>query len=230
MIFTGSGDFVAQGEKMLAYLQELAGLQPYHAVLDIGSGIGRIAIPLTGYLDQNGRYEGFDVVRRGVEWCQKNISSRHANFQFRYIDLDNDLYKSGGGSARDFTFPYEDNQFDLTVLTSVFTHMLPDEVENYLKEIQRVLKPGGKCFATFFVWNDQAAQHQNPAFAFPHDKGHYRLMDEQVKSANVAFEEQYLEGIIAQAGLSKQAVHYGFWAGRDKTACKDFQDIVILRK
>ena len=30
------------------------------------------------------------------------------------------------GSAADFRFPYADEDFDLVVLTSVFTHMLPD--------------------------------------------------------------------------------------------------------
>jgi len=230
MIFTGSGDFRAQGEKMLEYFQTLGGLKPGHSVLDIGSGIGRIAIPLTGYLSEEGRYEGFDVVKRGVDWCQKHISSRHPNFHFRYIDLDNDLYKSGGASAADFTFPYETDSFDFVVLTSVFTHMIPAEVENYLKEIQRVLRPGGTCFATFFIWNEEAASRQNPAFTFPHDKGHYRLMDEQVQSANVAFEEAYLDELIGQAGLKKEAVYYGYWAAsRKKEDCKDFQDVVIMR-
>ena len=34
LIYTGSGDFRAQGEKMRGYLAELAGLQPRHRVLD----------------------------------------------------------------------------------------------------------------------------------------------------------------------------------------------------
>ena len=232
MIFTGSGDFKAQGEKMLEYFRTLAGLKPEHSVLDIGSGIGRIAIPLTSYLDEKGRYEGFDVVKRGVDWCRKQVSSRYPNFNFQHIDLDNDLYKSGGASAANFKFPYEDNSFDFVVLTSVFTHMLPAEVANYLKEIQRVLQPGGRCFATFFIWNDESAKgvKKNPAFTFPYDKGHYRLMDEQVQAANVAFDETYLDQLIQEAGLKKEATYYGFWPGRKKEECKDFQDIVILEK
>ena len=47
--------------------------------------------------------------------------------------------------ASEYTFPYEDGEFDVVVLTSVFTHMLPDDVAHYLDEIARVLKPGGRA-------------------------------------------------------------------------------------
>ena len=233
LIFTGSGDFKAQGEKMLGYFKTFGGLRPYHRVLDIGSGIGRMAVPLTTFLNENGTYNGFDVVERGVAWCKKKITSKFPNFQFQYIPLDNDLYKSGGSSAANFKFPYPDQSFDFVILTSVFTHMLPDEVANYLKEISRVLAPGGTCFATFFVWNEESAtlSAANPAFQFPHDYGHYRLMDENVKSANVAYEETYLQqNLIADAQLKLKAAYYGYWCGRPKLDTKDFQDILILEK
>ncbi|MCB0588107.1 MAG: class I SAM-dependent methyltransferase [Phaeodactylibacter sp.] len=233
LIYTGSGDFRAQGEKMRQDLVELAGLQPHHRVLDVGSGIGRIAVPLTEYLDEQGSYEGFDVVEVGVRWCEKAITSHFPNFRFTYVSLDNDLYRSGGGSAADFRFPYPDEDFDVVVLTSVFTHMLPGEVANYLREIGRVLCPGGRCFATFFIWNEEAARlsRANPHFTFPYDRGHYRLMDEQVQAANVAYEEGYLRReLIEGAGLKVEQAHYGYWAGRKKERCKDFQDILVLSK
>lgn len=233
LIYTGSGDFRAQGEKMRKYLIELAGLQPRHRVLDVGSGIGRIAVPLTEYLGEEGSYEGFDVVEVGVRWCEKTITRRFPNFRFKYVDLDNDLYRSGGDNAAAFRFPYPDGDFDLVILTSVFTHMLPNEVANYLGEISRVLKPGGRCFATFFLWNEEAARlsRGNPHFSFPYDHGYYRLMDEQVQAANVAYEEGRLrQEMIEAAGLEVEQAHYGYWAGREKEGCRDFQDILVLYK
>lgn len=232
MIFTGAGDFKREGLKMRQYLVEETGLQPDHQILDIGSGIGRMAVALSGYLNEQGRYEGFDVVKKGVKWCQKNISSRFPNFHFRHIDLNNDLYKSSGGDASSFTFPYDEEQFDRIVLISVFTHMLPEEVAHYLIEISRVIKENGRCLATFFVLNEESKRlmEQQSHFNFPYDHGHYRLMSERVKSANVAFEERYLKKIAEAAGLEVEHFFPGHWCGREVNDCKDFQDIMILKK
>ena len=232
LIFTGSGDFIKLGNKLVNSLKVHCKLQPNHAVLDIGSGIGRVAIPLTKYLNAEGKYEGFDVIKTGIDWCQKNITPNHPNFQFRYVPLKNDLYRESGNDAADFVFPYHDNSFDCVVLTSVFTHMLPEEVENYLSEIQRVLKTGGKCFVTFFILNEHSKDFisKNTHFHFPFNKGHYSLMDEKVKGANVAFEEEYLDRVFFEKNLKVHAKHFGYWAGREKENSVDFQDVIILEK
>ena len=39
----------------------------------------------------------------------------------------------------------------MVYLISVFTHMLPEECENYAQEIMRVLRPGGRCAVTTFL-------------------------------------------------------------------------------
>lgn len=228
MIYTGSGDFRRSGQQSVELFKKLCGLQPQHSVLDIGSGIGRIAIPLTRFLNENGRYEGFDVVKKGVDWCQERITSRFPNFRFQYISLENDLYRSDGGSASSFHFPYPDASFDFAVANSVFTHMLPPEVDNYLGELRRVLRPGGVAYLTFFVFDEKTTW--SSGFDFPYDYDHYRLMDDEVKSANVAFEEANLRSMATKNGLKVQALHYGFWRGLPKTECHDFQDIVVVER
>jgi SAM-dependent methyltransferase len=226
MIYTGSGDFRRSGEQSVELFKKLCGLQPQHSVLDIGSGIGRIAIPLTRFLNEKGSYEGFDVVKKGVDWCQERITNRFPNFHFQYISLENDLYRSDGGSASNFRFPYPDASFDFAVANSVFTHMLPPEVDNYLGELRRVLRPGGVAYLTFFVYDTTTVWPTG--FDFPHDYGHYRLMDDEVKSANVAFEEANLRSMATKHGLKVRDMHYGFWRGLPKAECPDFQDIVIV--
>lgn len=232
LVYTGGGDFVKEGKKIRDLFIEIADLKPNAAVLDIGSGIGRIAIPLTEYLNKDGHYEGFDVVKLGVEWCQKNITTRFSNFRFQYIDLDNDLYRATGQNAANFEFLYPSTTFDFSVLNSVFTHMLPAEVENYLKEISRVLKNGGQCYVTFFLLNKHAEVFlkTDNDFDFPFDYGHYRLMDDQVKAANVAFQETWLQDVLKSTDLEIKNIYYGYWSGRVKEDCKDFQDIVLLQK
>jgi SAM-dependent methyltransferase len=139
-IFIGEGDFRATGHEFRELFIDLGGLTAEDDVLDVGSGIGRIAVGLTGFLD--GRYEGFDVVRKGVTWSQQEITPRYPNFHFQRADIFNKRYNRGGHElARDYRFPYEDGSFDFIFLASVFTHLLPDDAEHYVEEIGRVMRP-----------------------------------------------------------------------------------------
>ena len=214
----------------LDYFIEYCNLKPKSAILDIGSGIGRSAIPLTKHLNAEGKYEGFDVVKRGVDWCSKNITKRFPNFRFKYIPLNNDLYRQNGASPDQFRFPYNDESFDLIIVNSVFTHMIADEVENYFSEMKRVLKPKGIVYATFFLY-EKGMESFPHDFNFPHDYGHYRLMDNEVKSANVAFKKSFLtNNLVKEKGFFIKHLFPGSWNGLPAEECKEFQDLVILEK
>ena len=230
LIYTGSGNFKEIGEMQLRYFREYCNLLPSDAVLDIGSGMGRSAIALTRYLNSEGKYEGFDVVKRGVDWCSKNISSRYSNFQFNYVPLNNDLYRPTGNAPEVFRFPYPDDTFNLIIVNSVFTHMVAKEVENYFSEMTRVLKKGGSTYITFFLYDkDQTIFPKG--FDFPFDYINYRLMDNEVKSANVAYEKNYLNNELARKnGFKVRYLFEGSWRGLPKESCKEFQDLVILEK
>lgn len=233
LTYTGSGDFVRLGDWWRDFFIENGGLTPAHKVLDVGSGIGRIARGLTPFLDntEGGTYDGFDVIQLGVDWCNKHIAAHFPHFRFLYVPLKNDLYRADGEKATAFTFPYADDTFDFVILTSVFTHMVAEEVAHYLIEIQRVMKKNGTCVATFFVLNEQSrkAMASNPHFNFPHDFGHYALMDAAVQSANVAFDEAFLAEIVAKSGLKIKQKVVGFWSHGERSTPKDsYQDVWIL--
>ncbi|TVQ12279.1 MAG: class I SAM-dependent methyltransferase [Bacteroidetes bacterium] len=232
MIFTGAGDFINAGKLFLEFFRQYGELKPHHRVLDVGSGIGRMALPLTTFLSEEGSYEGFDIVNTGVKWCQKNISTHHPNFNFKLIALKNDLYSSEGDEAAELKFPYNNEEFDFVFLTSVFTHMVPSETKNYMKEISRVLKPSGKCLATFFVFDYQLPSTPiKPSFGFPVDHGYYKLMDPRVKSANVAFKYDYIEKELAHDNkLRIKKFVPGYWQGLEKNKDIDFQDILVFEK
>ncbi|WP_291140979.1 class I SAM-dependent methyltransferase [Flavobacterium sp. UBA7680] len=232
-IFIGSGDFLSQGKHHLELLKEYTSLQPDNSLLDVGCGIGRAAVPLTQYLSTKGKYEGFDVVKKGIDWCRKNISKDFSNFNFQHISLNNDLYNLTNQKAENFKFPYEDNSFDTVFLFSVFTHMQPKEVQNYLNEIYRVLKPDGKCLSTFFLYDDQNEEYiskENKGFCFPYQKENYRLMNEKVPSANIAFKEELLFEMIQTSQLKLENKIYGTWSNRAVNDLFDYQDILILKK
>ncbi len=140
----GAELFRTVGNLMVDWFKLYCNLRPDEKVLEVGCGIGRIAIPLTQYLT-SGSYEGFDIVPHGIEWCQTKISPRYPNFHFFLADVHNKAYyPQGQHPASEYTFPFGDDSFDFVFLTSVFTHMLPKDLERYTAEIGRVLKPSGR--------------------------------------------------------------------------------------
>lgn len=228
-IYTGPGNFRLIGNQQVNLLKIHAGLKPENRVLDIGCGIGRTASILTEFLSKEGSYEGFDAVEKGILWCQNTIGKDFRNFKFKYVPLENDLYNKNSQKAVDFKFPYEDDSFDTVFLFSVFTHMQPDEVQHYLKEIRRVLKKDGKCLATFFILSGKYPQREKEVFPF--QKGNYRLMDENVVNANIAFEEEFLNQMIEASGLQKSKFISGFWKDFNlKSDENEFQDVILLTK
>src|SRR5262249_30222476 len=84
--FVGGGPFDAIGQHCLQQFVEVGGLKPHHRVLDIGCGIGRMAIPMTQYLSPQGSYEGFDIVDIGIDWCKAHITTQYPNFRFQMAD------------------------------------------------------------------------------------------------------------------------------------------------
>lgn len=232
-IFIGRGDFLATGEIFFKHFKKYGNLTPQSSILDIGSGIGRMAIPFTNFLDKNGFYEGFDIVKQGVEWCNKNISTRYPNFNFTWIPLKNELYNaSTNDHASKITFPYPDNYFNFVFLTSVFTHMLPEDVENYIKEINRVLKTDGICFATFFILDNESQESMSSKGTknFKFDLGNYSLMDKTVKEANVAYKKEYIFEVLKTNNLDITYFIRGNWSGIYSEGLDEHQDIIIFKK
>ena len=91
------------------------------------------------YINKNGRYNGLDISKIGINWCKNNISAKHENFVFKHIDVHNKIYNPNGRIlASDLIFPYDSNCFDLVVANSLFTHMLPKDINNYLKEYYKL--------------------------------------------------------------------------------------------
>jgi len=233
LIFTGSGNYTLIGNQFFSHFQKYCDFTKDSAVLDIGCGIGRMAIPFTNYLSSKGRYEGFDIVKIGIDWCNKNIHGRFPNFNFKLIPLKNDLYLlNTNEKAAELQFPYKNDSFDLVFLTSVFTHMLPLDVENYISEIQRVLIKDKKCFATFFIIEEENETTPNSIGSknFPHNFGNYYLMDKNVKEANVAFKKSYIEELLKKNNLELTHFIKGNWSGIQNTELNEHQDIVIFKK
>lgn len=232
LIFIGDGDFRKTGDEFFRYFVELGGLKPDSHVLDVGCGIGRMAVPLTRFLT-SGSYEGFDIVPKGIKWCNRTITKKHPNFSFRLANIYNKTYNPKGDiAASEYRFPFADESFDLVFLTSVFTHMLPADVENYLSEIHRVLKKDGRGLVTHFLISEESLSLVKKGVSrleFRDSGKGYWTTSESTPEEAVAYDESELTDLYKKRGLTiVNPVHYGSWCGREKYL--SFQDIFIIEK
>jgi len=228
MRFVGMGDFREIGEEMAGLLVRVGGLRPADRVLDIGSGIGRVAIPLTRVLEPGATYDGFDIVRRGVDWCRRHVTPRHPNFRFHLVDVRSSEYRERGADASHFRFPFGDASFDFAFATSLFTHLMFEETRQYLREARRVLAPGGRLFATFFLLDDFSKARLptlDPRFHFAHADGAVRYANRDNPAAGVAIEQGALLELIREAGFAAHEIRHGQWCGREGGVT--FQDVVV---
>jgi SAM-dependent methyltransferase len=204
------------------------GLRPEHRVLDIGSGIGNVAIGLLGYLQ--GGYDGLEIHPDAVAWCQRAITARHPSFRFHRADVESHAYNpKGQASAASYLFPFPDRRFDFILLASVFTHMLPDQTEQYLREISRLLAPEGKCVASFFLLDETTragveANQSFLSFGVAHASGVCRLHDAAVPEAAVAIEESFVSEALERAGLRVAEARRGAWS----TGVAHDQDLLTI--
>jgi SAM-dependent methyltransferase len=230
-VYVGEGDaeqYRAVGRMMVDWFQKFGDLKPDEKVLEVGCGIGRIAVPLTQYL-KDGTYDGFDIIRHGIEWCQQKVTPRYPNFRFFLADVHNKFYHpEGRHPAAEYTFPFEDGQFDFVYLTSVFTHMMPKDLERYAMEIGRVLKPGGRCFCTAYVVTQDARAHLAAGTsvrrfaAYP--EGYWSTSSSNPEAA-IAYPDDYFDAVLRRAGLETVRFNSGEWWKNESA-----QDVLVARK
>jgi SAM-dependent methyltransferase len=220
------------GFELLGYLIGFAGLRPDDDVLDIGCGTGRAAYALAYYLDPSASYAGFDIVEELVAWCRDVISPRRPNFQFVRVDIRNSFYNPHGTiRPSEFTFPYPDGSFDVAFANSVFTHMLTPEVTRYLEEAARVLRPGGRCLTTWFLFDDEATRLHAAGkgqLRFQSQVGDTKVTDPRVPEAVAGFDEARVLRWVRECGFEVETSQPGWWSGR--RSYTSFQDILVLRR
>ena len=217
-------DFVFVGETMVRWLIG-QGLAPTHRVLEVGCGIGRMAVPLIRHLRDPGRYTGIDITAEKIDYCKRSVCHAAPHFRFIHADVYNKYYNPHGKlRAADYRFPFHPGEFDFVFLTSVFTHMLPDDMEHYLAEIERVLVPGGRCVSSFWITET------------PLDAPYHRYSDVCYISNpaepehGVYYLESFVRSCYERRELTLQTLRYGTWSGRKDGHPNSPQDVIIATK
>ena len=232
LVEIGDGEFVQIGEEFFNYFIKYGDLKPDYRVLDIGSGMGRMAFPLTKYLSNQGEYWGIDVAKDGINWCQERYPKQYPNFNFKVADIYNKMYNpTGQYKSSEYKFTYEDSYFDFIFLTSVFTHMYLPDIEHYLSEISRMLKPGKKCLITYFLLNNESLQNVNEGisnvkFLYEIEGGLTTNKDEPENA--IGIKEDLILNIYKKLPLTIDKIFHGKWSGKQN--CLSYQDIIVATK
>jgi hypothetical protein len=167
-----------------------------------------------------------------IEWCRQTYRD-YPNFRFHHADVYSTRYnRRSGPKASEYRFPIADGTQDMVFLSSVFTHMVPEEVDHYLSEIARVMKRDAVCRATYFLLDAQsrannAAGLTTPKFSFLFGSDGCLIEVEDVPEAAIAYDEDFIGALYAKYGLTIRILH-GEW-GRSRLL-RNWQDEIIAVK
>jgi SAM-dependent methyltransferase len=110
-------------------------LRPGEKVLDMGTGPGEPALTIAGKVGSQGRVTGIDLSENMIRIAREVATARGVqNVDFRVMDCSK--------------LTFEDSSFDAAI--SCFGYQIFTQPEKAAAETHRVLRPGGRVFAT--VW------------------------------------------------------------------------------
>jgi len=115
---------------------DLAGIAAGESVLDVGCGTGTLAIAAKRRVGESGKVYGIDASPEMIARARKKARKAGVELAFDTAAIE--------------AIPFPDATFDV-VLSTVMLHHLPDQArQEGIREIRRVLKPGGRLFAVDF--------------------------------------------------------------------------------
>ena len=117
------------GEAARKALLDQAALQPGHRALDVGCGTGTLATMIKR-LHPDVEVVGLDPDPKALARARRKAARARVSLEL----------KQGFGDE----LPYPNASFDGVFSSFMFHHLPPDEKERTLREVRRVLKPGGE--------------------------------------------------------------------------------------
>lgn len=153
-------------------------------ILDIGCGTYPLFLMNTKFLEKF----GIDKVVR-EEYC---MQASMRNISLLKFDIE-----KGDKS------PFEDNYFDAVSMLAVFEHLDPSRLERILKDINRILKPGGMyVMTTPAVWTDIVLRSM----------ARLRLVSpEEIEEHKGAYSRSSISATLQRAGFPIQNIKSGYF-------------------
>lgn len=149
----------------------LAGLKPGESVLDVGCGTGTLAIAAKHRVGPLGTVYGVDASPEMLARARRKAEKAG-------IEI---VFENGIGEA----LPFSDGQFDAVLSTVMLHHLGRKERQQCVREMRRVLKPGGRVLAVDFGGRTNGKKGLLDLF---HHHGYINLRD--------------LNALVSEAGLN----------------------------
>ena len=121
------------GRNIDQWMLDLLQLQPSSKILDVACGAGKQCFSYYHYLNGQADILGSDVSEDLLNQARAENEKQKAGMKFVNIDFNK-------------RFPLEDNTFDFT--SCCFAIYYAEDVPFTIREMHRVLKPGGRLFTT----------------------------------------------------------------------------------
>jgi ubiquinone/menaquinone biosynthesis C-methylase UbiE len=122
------------GKNIDEWMLDLLKLKKGSNILDVACGAGKQIISFNEALNGDCTITGSDVSQELLDQAQKEVDKRGMN-NVKLMELDFNK-----------PFPIEDNQYDL--VSCCFAIYYAQDIPFTIKEIHRILKPGGRMFTT----------------------------------------------------------------------------------
>ncbi len=189
--------FIASGASNCRQIAELAeanglAIDEVARVLDFGCGCGRVSRHWAGYAGLE--IHGSDHDAELVAWVDEHLPFVAGNV--------NDLAPP---------LPYADGHFGLVYAISVFTHLTKDLGEAWMRELHRVIRPGGLLL--FSVLAERNLDRLRPREREAYDRGELVVQFDDAPGTNLCIgyhPEAYLDSLtvgferVARVGVGMQ--------------------------
>jgi SAM-dependent methyltransferase len=213
--FADGQAFLESGRETVRLAERISQLRPDQSLLDVGCGCGRIALALQSFLSATGSYVGFDLNKSCIDWCTFNISMQDRRFTFLHYDLLSSSYNPNGSvPPAILEFPQRE-QFDLVIMSAVITHMYPEEIENYVRNLRVSLATNGRALISALLMNQEgrdAVKSRSTIFDFTHRVGDTCWTFDPARPLDgISCDLDWFLNLLNFNGFEVETLEYGTW-------------------
>jgi len=178
----------------------------------------------------NGSYDGFDIVREGISWCQTHYEGRTPVPFAPRMSTSTTLYTTRMATRRR-------RSFTSRIPTAPLTSRSPRRSSpTFSRTPQTITQPrlhacsrrGGRLPATWFLIDPGRPPDPSAALSFSSTAGAALIADPAAPEPAVAYDVSWLRERLAEHGLRLSArVFPGTWSGRPG---RSFQDLAVAER